>query len=206
MKTYAFIPIKTFSERIQNKNFRIYNGKKLYEHILLATKKANCFDKIYVDTDSLEICEFAVSHGMDTILRKALLAQNDANGNDLLNYHASLHNCDYYFQLFATAPNLKAESIKVCVEKLQESSKHDSIFTVKRDKGWYWYNGLPVNYRPSVLPRSQDTEGILKETTGLYGIKKEALLKYKCRIGATPYMHELFGEETKDIDWPEDLK
>lgn len=205
MKTCAFIPIKSFSERIKGKNFRLYKGKKLYEHILLSAKKAGCFDEVYVDTDSLEIHDYALANGINTIRRKFELSENSANGNDLINYHASICSCDYYFQLFATAPNLTSESIKNCVNKLQSSTKYDSIFTVERGMGWYWYNGLPVNYRPSVLPRSQDTDGILKETTGLYGITKKSLLKYKCRIGASPYMYELFGDEAKDIDWPQDL-
>jgi len=202
----AFIPIKSYSERIKNKNFRLYKDLKLYTYIINSALNANCFDNIYIDTDSDEIKKFAFKLGCKIIDRKPNLASDFANGNDLIVEHMNIDS-DFYFQLFATAPELKPESIKYCVDFLKSNNKrYDSIFTVEKDYGWYWFNNLPVNYRPSVLPRSQDAEPIIKETTGLYGITKESLFKYKCRIGARPYMYELTGAETKDIDWESDLK
>lgn len=203
----CFIPIKSYSERVKNKNFLNYKGDSLYTHIIKSSLESNAFDNVFIDTDSEEVSLFASSVGCKVIERKKELASNLANGNDLLNYHSSIVDSDYYFQLFATAPNLKPDSITKCVETLvNESHKYDSIFTVQKDYGWYWFKGLPVNYRPSLLPRSQDSDAIFKETTGLYGITRESLLKYKCRIGLSPYMYELQGEETKDIDWEQDLK
>jgi N-acylneuraminate cytidylyltransferase len=203
----CFIPIKSYSERIKDKNFLIFNGKKLYTHIINASIESNSFDHIYIDTDSKEIEEFALSKNCKLITRKPELSLDTANGNDLLNHHQSLVDCDYYFQLFATAPNLKPDSIKNCVESLvKNQKKYDSILTVKKHFGWFWYNNIPVTYRPSVLPRSQDSKPILEETTGLYGITKEALLKCRCRIGHKPFFYELTGEECVDIDWQKDLK
>ena len=39
------------------------------------------------------------------------LAKNNANGNDLLNYHQKLIKADCYFQLFVTSPLIKVSSI-----------------------------------------------------------------------------------------------
>lgn len=203
----CFIPIKSYSERIKNKNFLIFNGQKLYTHIINSSVNSKSFDNIYIDTDSKEIEEFAISKKCKIIKRKVELSSNFANGNDLLNYHQSIIDCDYYFQLFATAPNLKPESIKNCVDFLvKNSEKYDSILTVKKHFGWFWYNNMPVTYRPSILPRSQDSKPIIEETTGLYGIRKDSLVKNRCRIGASPYFYELTGEECLDIDWEKDLK
>ena len=33
-------------------------------------------------------------------------------------------------------------------------------------------NKKPINYKPKILPRSQDAKPIIQETTGLYGIKR----------------------------------
>ena len=66
-------------------------------------------------------------------------------------------------------------------------------------------NGIPVNYRPGILPRSQDLVPIMEETTGLYGIKKESLDKYRCRIGRKPYVHVVSKFEAVDINTEEDL-
>lgn len=207
MKTACFIPIKANSERVPGKNLRMLNGKKLYQYICENVKKANVFDDVYVDTNSDEIAEFALNEGFKVIERKPELAMNTANGNDLLVYHYNLYpEYDYYFQLFATAPYLKAESIKKCYEVLTTSSIYDSCFTATENHGFYWYAENPVNYRPDILPRSQDMLPMVEETTGLYGISNGALEKYRCRIGKKPYICPVSKFEAVDINTEEDMK
>ena len=206
MKVNGFIPIKSYSERIKGKNFISYKNKRLFEHIVNSTINAGCFDNVYVDTDSEEVSDFSLNLGCRIIQRLPELATNQANGNDLLNYHSQLIDSDFYFQLFATSPNLSPNSIKKCVDILINSREHDSILTVKKHYGWFWYKESPVTYQPNILPRSQDVEPIYEETTALYGISKESLIRYKCRIGESPFFFELPKDECLDIDWPEDLK
>lgn len=208
MKVVAIIPIKSNSERIIRKNFQIIGGKPLYTHIINHALEANVFEKVIVDTDSEEISAYALSKGAVIIQRKPSLTKNTANGNDLLKHHGNitLHAFDLYFQLFATAPFLKPETIRECVMKLEDSLDHDSIFTATEEKGWFWMNGNPVNFRPEILPRSQDATHMVKETTGLYGITKESLVKYGCRIGAKPIVHLVSHTEAIDIDELDDLE
>lgn len=207
MKTACFIPIKTYSERLKEKNFRILNGKKLYEHIISNVILTNCFDDIYVDTNSEEIKNYAKNNNIKIIDRLPELSKNTANGNDLLNYHYSLYpHYDYYFQAFATAPFLKPKSIVSCYDKLVNSSTFDSCFTATENYSFYWFNNTPVNYRPSILPRSQDLTPLYEETTGLYGITNLALKKYASRIGANPYIHIVNKFEAVDINTEDDFK
>lgn len=207
MKTAAFIPIKANSERVPGKNFRILNGRKLYEYIIEHAKEAGVFDDIYVDTNSDEIKEYGRASGCLVIDRKEALAQNTANGNDLLNYHFSLFpQYEYYFQLFATAPFLLPASIRDCVDTLRGSADYDSCFTAVSHQVFFWLNRTSVNYRPCILPRSQDMLPVIEETTGLYGMKKEALERYRCRIGARPYIHLVSKFEAVDINTEEDLE
>jgi N-acylneuraminate cytidylyltransferase len=145
--------------------------------------------------------------GFNVIERKPELALNSANGNDLLNYHHELQpEYDYYFQLFATAPYLQSNTIRNCVNHLISSEEYDSCFTATENHGFYWLNQNPINYRPCILPRSQDMLPVVEESTGLYGISKEALLKYRCRIGRKPYIHVISKFEAVDINTEEDLK
>ncbi len=207
MRSVCFIPIKSHSERVPGKNLRILNGKKLYRYICENVKKANVFDEVFIDTNSEEVAAFAESMDFSVIKRKPELAKNTVNGNDLLVYHYLQYpDFDYYFQLFATAPYLKAESIKACFEKLTSSTTYDSCFTATENHSFYWYAGNPVNYRPGILPRSQDMLPVMEETTGLYGITQESLEKYRCRIGRTPYIHVVDKFEAVDINTEEDLR
>ena len=111
-----------------------------------------------------------------------------------------------YFQLFITAPLLKIETINNCIRILKINNKYDSILTSKKLYSWFWFNKKPVNYKPNILPRSQDAKPIIQETTGLYGIRKTSLLKYKCRIGEKPYFYEVSNEENIDLDTIKDFQ
>ena len=199
MKIVAIIPIKTNSVRVKNKNFRLINKIPLYRYLLDKLKKTN-FDEIYVDSDSLEIKKYCKSMGYKFIQRKTYLAKNNANGNDLLNYHSKIVNADIYFQLFITAPLLKIETINKCIEIMKSKKKYDSILTAKSVYTWFWFKNKPVNYSPKILPRSQDAKPLVFETTGLYGIRKNILLKRKSRIGKKPYFYEVADEEAIDLD------
>lgn len=47
---------------------------------------------------------------------------------------------------------------------------------------------------------------VLEETTGLYGITKAALDKYRCRIGRNPYVQIVDKFEAVDINTEDDFK
>lgn len=207
MKTACFIPIKANSERVPGKNFRILNGKKLYQYICEHVQEADVFSDVYIDTNSSEIASYAYTMGFKVIERKPELALNTANGNDLLMHHFELFpEYDYYYQLFATAPYMQPETIKACYLTLTCGKEYDSCFTALANHSFYWYANTPVNYRPGILPRSQDMLPVIEETTGLYGISRESLIRYRCRIGREPYMHFVSKFEAVDINTEEDLK
>ena len=206
MKVVAIIPIKSKSSRVKRKNFiKIKKNKTLYGFFLEKVMKCN-FDQVYVDTDSTEIIKFCKKNKISFIKRKKSLAQDSANGNDLLNYHSKIIRSDLYFQLFITAPLLSVETINKCINILKTKRKIDSIFTCHKIFSWFWFNNKPVNYKPNILPRSQDAKPIIMETTGLYGIRKKTLKKYKCRIGKKPYLFEVSKKESLDLDTKEDFK
>lgn len=204
-KIIALVPIKSKSKRVKNKNFQLINKKPLYHYLLSKIKYCN-FDDVYVDTDSSEIKNYSLKMGYKYIKRLPKLSKDSANGNDLLNYHAKLIDADIYFQLFITAPLLSINTINKCIKVLKNSKKNDSILTTKKIYSWFWFKKKPINYSPSILPRSQDAQPIIQETTGLYGIKKDALKKLKCRIGKTPFFFDTPINETIDLDNKEDFE
>ncbi|MBU1165644.1 acylneuraminate cytidylyltransferase family protein [Candidatus Micrarchaeota archaeon] len=200
-ETICFIPIKSISKRVPGKNFKPFCGHPLYKYIITSAIKSGAFDEVFVDTDSDEIKRFARGIGAKTIDRPEHMTQDNVNGNHLLVYdYEQVKKGDFLFQLFATAPMLTSETIAKCVNTLKQSKDHDSIFTATDECGWFWFKGKPVNYKPKELPRSQDAEHVVKESTGLYGITQAALLKTKCRVGKKPKIFIIPPEEAVDID------
>ena len=83
---------------------------------------------------------------------------------------------------------------------MKKNKNFDSVVTIKTIYSWFWYKNKPINYRPKILPRSQDATPLIQETTGLYGIRGKALKKYRCRIGKKPFFLEVGDEEALDLD------
>ena len=204
-KIVAIIPIKKNSKRVKGKNFVKVKGKPLYTILLDKLKKTN-FDEVYIDSDSLEIKKYAHKMGYKFIERLPTLSKDNANGNDLLNYHLKLIKADIYFQLFVTAPLLSIKTINNCIKRLNNSRNFDSILTTKEIYSWFWFKKKAINYNPKILPRSQDANPIIQETTGLYGIKRKSLTRLKCRIGNKPFFYNINEKESVDLDTEQDFK
>ena len=205
MRVVAIVPIKKNSKRVKNKNFKLVNKKPLYTYLLSKLKKCN-FDDVYIDSNSQIIKKYSKRNGFKFIKRLTKLSSDTANGNHLINHHRKIIDADIYFQLFITAPLLKVSTINNCIKILKKNKKYDSIFTAQKIYSWFWFKKKPVNYQPKVLPRSQDAEPIIQETTGLYGIRLNALKKYRCRIGKRPYKYFVKKEEAIDLDTINDFK
>ena len=205
MKTVCIVPIKENSKRVKGKNFKKINNIPLYQHLFKKLLKTN-FDEIYVDSDSKIIEKEAKKYGFKFIKRLRKLSKDNANGNDLLNYHSSIIDAKIYFQLFITSPLISIKTINNCILKIQKAKKYDSILTATKIYSWFWYRDKPINYKPSVLPRSQNASPIIRETTALYGIKSESLKKYKCRIGKKPFFYYVDQIEAIDLDEYLDFK
>ena len=207
MSVCATIPIKSISTRVKNKNFKLVGDKPLYQYIIDHCIQAECFDSIYVDTDSQDIKQYCFDNKVRWIQRKPELTLDTANGNDVFHYDIDhIDNYDFYFQLYATAPFLTTGTIRACVDKLTHTTKYDSILTATEEYGWHWFQDQPVNYQPNILPRSQDAPPVIKETTGLYGVSKRAYDRFRCRVGATPYFYIINDRmECIDLDTQEDF-
>src|SRR5690606_26333906 len=112
---------------------------------------------------------------------------------------------DIYCQLFITAPTLPAKVIDGAISHLIDNPDIDSVFTATTETGLFWYQGEPVNQEriPSGLPRTQDAQ-LIKETTGLYLIRKEPLLVHGSRIGKRAFPYLIDPIYSIDLDTPKD--
>jgi CMP-N-acetylneuraminic acid synthetase len=210
MRIGVFIPIKSNSTRVPNKNFEIIGGIPLFERTFKLTSNivVPCGSVIdfYVDSDSDIVLESAINYNITPIRRLPELTLDSATGDDLLKYHSEkFPQYDIYCQLYITCPFQTSTNISDVIDPVV-SGNYDSSFLVREHHTWFWYNGKPINYTPGQLVRSQDCIPVLSETTGFYAITKSALEKTKCRIGESPFMLPVNYIEAIDIDTLEDLQ
>lgn len=208
-KIAIFIPIKSNSTRLPNKNFKYIGGVPLYTHTLnLAESLLSIKDldlTIIVDTDSELIKSESVKCGLQVMDRLPALTKDDASGDDLLRHHVKTHpNFDLYCQMYVTSPFQTSDSIKRLLHGVLKDDEYDSGFLAHTKQTWFWFNNKPINYTPGKLIRSQDSVPVVMETTGFYCIKKEAWVKTNSRVGESPLMYPVSFKESIDIDTEED--
>jgi len=203
----AVIPAKGNSERIPLKNLQLINGKPLIAIAVEKLLQANCFDSIFVDTESQEIIDVVSVYPIKIIKRSVLLATNATDGNQLLKWEfdSGLNQFDYIFQFGCTCPLIKAETIRNLTQEFVQSKEYDSVITVLEKKEYNWVNGIP-DYNLDILPNSVDRPPVLQETHAIYGITKDAFMMYNRRVGANPLLYKISEAEAYDINTEEDLK
>jgi pseudaminic acid cytidylyltransferase len=119
------IPARGGSKRIPRKNIKNFCGKPMIAWSIEAAIKSNCFDRIIVSTDDIEIASISKKYGAEVpFLRPAKLSDDyvvtatvmaHAIKEEIKNYHTPIEVCCIY----ATAPFLESNDLKQGLEILK---------------------------------------------------------------------------------------
>lgn len=205
MRIVAFVPIKMNNERLPGKNTKAFdNGEPLIHYILDTLSKVNGLDEIYVYCSSEKICDF-IPHGVRFLKRDPYLDLSTTSFNEVLSTFAERVDADYYILTHATAPFISRESFEKAIDVLK-SGEYDSVLSVSELKEFLWKDGMPFNYSPESIPRTQDLEPLFTETCGMYAYSKDLIIKENRRIGHKPYLLSVSKIEALDINEPIDFE
>ncbi|MDA9560648.1 acylneuraminate cytidylyltransferase family protein [Schleiferiaceae bacterium] len=211
MKITVLLPMKGNSERVPNKNMKMFNGKPLFHAIMDEMSRSRYIDNVIVNTDSDSIAESAINSYQDfvSIHRRPKSIQGDyVSMNKIIEYDLNNSNSDIYIQTHSTSPLLSINSLDVAIEKMiSKAADFDSIFSVTRiHTRFYHGNGVPFNHDPVELLRTQDLEPLFEENSGFYIFTKESFKRSNNRrIGVRPFLFEIDKIEAMDIDEPSDF-
>lgn len=210
MEIAALLPMKGNSERVPNKNMRLFNGYPLYHVILKQLLASRNITKVAIDTDSEKIKEDVQNFFPSVIVvdRPVSIQGDFVPMNDIIAYDLSQVEADLYIQTHSTNPLLTFGTIDKAIESFKEKQDlHDSIFSVTRlQTRLYWGDGSPVNHNPAELLRTQDLPPVYEENSNFYVFTKDAFVKSgNRRIGLKPLMFEVDKLEAIDIDEPQDF-
>jgi CMP-N-acetylneuraminic acid synthetase len=210
LKITALVPMRHHSQRVPGKNYRLLDGKPLYQHILATLLKCPEIETIVVDTDSPDIIE-GIHTSFPTVKvinRPESLRADDISMNEILLYDISQYQSDLYLQTHSTNPLLKASTVSRAIRQLTTSMpENDSLFSVTRlQSRLYDSNGKAINHDPLVLLQTQDLPPVYEENSCLYIFSAESLKKHRTRIGEHPILFETEPDESWDIDEEMDFK
>jgi CMP-N-acetylneuraminic acid synthetase len=204
MKTVAFVPIRLNSKRVLGKNLKKLNGRPLLEYVFESLLKVEGIDEIYAFCSQESIKDFLPS-GIRFLKRDESLDKDTTLGIEIYDSFYKLIAADVYILAHTTAPFLKPETIFRGLSNVKSGS-YDSAFTVEKRQTFTWYQGVPLNYSLSHIPRTQDLAPIYLETSAFFIFRNDVWGMKKQRIGANPFMCEVDKIEGIDIDNPEDFE
>lgn len=201
-----FIPIKENSNRVPNKNFRMFGEKQLFEHTL---DKLTDFN-VYIDTDSSKLRDFVLDkyRNVQVQMRSKHLIGDEVSVCDIItdvigNYDISGH----LMQIHVTSPFLNTETLHEAFEII-ENHDYDSVVAcnVIQSRLWRYDNKIltPVNHNPVKLEQTQDLVKIYEENSGFYLIDVKSFLSANMRVGVNPYFYNLKFPQNLDIDIEDD--
>jgi CMP-N-acetylneuraminic acid synthetase len=208
LSVVAFVPMRHSSERVPGKNYREFNGRPLFHHIVSTLLDVPQVAAVVIDTDSPTIVEQCAEHfpTVRCIDRPEHLLGGETPMTDVLAYDASLFPNDWYLQTHSTNPLLSASTIRRALGEFEASmDAHDSLFSVTRlQTRLYDADGRAVNHDPTVLLRTQDLPPIFEENSNIYVFSNDLIAQGR-RIGDRPLLFEIDPLEAVDIDEEHDF-
>lgn len=215
IKILAYIPARSGSKRIKNKNIRNFCGKPLIAHAISLALSNEYIDKVIVDTDSPSIAHIAKKYKADVpFLRPRRLAQDTSQLIDSVIYllkklkNEKKYQPDYVLLLQATSPLSSQDDINKCIETaLKENA--ESVVTLCRTEPLL-FNMKPdktialANVKKLTSTNSQELPKAYMLNGNVFLIKTKAL--YRERKFFTKKTKGILSSmlQSVDIDTPED--
>jgi CMP-N-acetylneuraminic acid synthetase len=201
----ALLFMKGHSERIPDKNIKLFCGKPLFFWVINTLLKVKKIDKIYIDTDSKSI-KTAINNTFDAeniilLDRPKHLLGNLVTANDLVAGILNRIDGEDFLQTHVTNPLIKAETFTnaICTYYNNKPSFDTLIGVTRHQACFYDFNREPINHEPNQIERTQDLPPIYEDNSNLYIFSREAFGLWG-RVGLEPYMYELNKLEAVDID------
>ena len=209
----VFLPCRAGSERVPFKNTRVFAGIEggLLRLKLESLKTIAEIDQIVVSTNDPDVIRIVKELGIDKVsidIRPDHLASSATSTDDLIKYVPQIIQDEHILWTHVTSPFLSGETLRKAVNIYKTNNGHDSVMSVTKIQTFLWTEDGALNYNRSVekWPRTQTIKPIFEINSGFFISSRSNYLKLEDRIGQTPYLFETSGNETVDIDWPEDFE
>jgi CMP-N-acetylneuraminic acid synthetase len=213
MDMCALIMVRGGSKRVPNKNTKTFGHSSLLEIKINQLKQIPEL-KIYVNSDSDEILDVAISCKVNTIKRDPYYATDHVSINEV--YENLAESVEHEHILFAhvTSPLVQLGSLMGCLETYKNLLaepiaphvvQYDSLATVTNIHKFLWHDTEAVNYDPENMPRSQDLPTYYMLNFAFNILPRKLMLERKNIIGKRFYPFALTELESYDVDTEEEF-
>jgi len=208
MNIIAMIPARLGSKRIPQKNIRLLDGKPLLQYAIEKAVASNCFEEIWVNSESDIIGKIARSCRVKFHKRPEELSSDNATNDQFTAEFLKNHDCDFLVMINSTSPLLKADTVKDFVNFIKRN-EYDTVISVIDEYAECFYNDQPINFSINRKVNSQELKPVRKIVWSLTAWRRKTFLQAvsenKCgtfsgKIGLFP----IPKDESCDLDTPED--
>jgi pseudaminic acid cytidylyltransferase len=211
----AIIPARGGSKRIPRKNIRLFAGKPMIAHAIIAAKASGLFDHVVVSTDDAEITRIANEWGAETPFVRPLALADDHTPTVPVIAHAITAcealgwNIDRACCIYPGVPFIQVDDLRSALELL-ETSGADYAFPItdfpsaiqralKRNSA----SRVSPFYPEHELTRTQDLEPAFHDAGQFYWGTRQAWLDNP-RIHSSSAGLVIPNWRVVDIDTPDD--
>ena len=208
-KVVALVPVREDSERVKNKNFKPFvDDKSLLELKIDHLRQSNCFDHIYVSSDSERAKEIAIDNGVEFLPRASEMCQSHVLWADVVEHiMGTIPGDPIVTWALTTSPLFRnySNALKMFIDC---GGEYDSLVSVLPKKSFFLNKyGKGINYNPGYWhPYSQQLETYYEVTGACYIGRKSDMAKWKYWFGIKPYLFEVSFRESIDVDTPDDFQ
>lgn len=208
LSVVALVPMRHSSERVPGKNYRPFNGRPLFHHIVSTLLSVDRVTDVVIDTDSPTVIDQLASEfpSVRVIERPEHLLGGEVPMTEVLRHDASVVASPWYLQTHTTNPLLGAATIERALDEMEaDGGGHDSLFSVTRlQTRLFDAAGRPLNHDPNVLLRTQDLPPVYEENSNVYLFTADQIAAGR-RTGERPILFEIDPLEAVDIDEEHDF-
>lgn len=214
MRKVAVIPVKEKSDRVDNKNFKIFaDNCSLLELKIKQLLAANCFDAIYISSNSDKAKSLAIEYQVQYIERSDSYCNNIISWSDVIHYVISSlpeESDTVIAWCHTTSPLFSGftEAMQKFMDLIKGNSEFDSLTTVTPFSEFLLNEkSRPYNYNWGIWhDYSQNLEKLYKLTGALFIALKSEMIKNRYVMSKKPYLYLTSPIEAIDIDTTYDLK
>ena len=197
----AVIPVRKNSQRVINKNLRLFNKKNLLIYKIEKLKQIKYIDQIIINTDSEEAIKIAKDLRVGFWRREDYYASSSCSNSEFWSHIADTTDSEYIMFTNCTSPLVKLETYNNIFKKFEETRNvNDSLNTVTEEKNFLYLDNKALNFDPKKAPNSQELPNIVKLNFAVNILSKKLMYKKKSVIGDNPYFFKLDQIESLDID------
>ncbi|WP_281201819.1 pseudaminic acid cytidylyltransferase [Magnetovibrio blakemorei] len=211
------MPARGGSERIPQKNIKLFCGKPIIAYSITAALESQCFDRVIVSTDSPEVADVAQKYGAEVpFLRPAELADAHMSIGATLNHAINWlrendRQPDYVCLLLATAPFVRPQTLRDAFSRLEENPSKFFCFGVVKFAAPIQrafkisQQGTIEMFQPEhFASRSQDLEPAYHDAAQFCWGRVEGFLNNLPSFSEHSIAYILPSTEVQDIDTQED--